>query len=197
VRTQLTIDEIIRAAVLIDGWMSDDELRWLAEQTSRRSHVIEVGSWKGRSTTALALATPGRIYAVDHWQGSATERDSWHREAAESGADALFHAFCKNVASLIGDGRLVPIRLPSATAADALREILSPRGADMVFIDGGHTYEEVKADIEAYKALCGQGALLCGHDFHSPNHPVARAVTDCLGPSITLGPGSLWSICLP
>lgn len=73
------IDDAVRRASRVEGWMYEEELRWLAEHASRSTSIIEVGIWKGRSTTALCHAAAGRVYAIDHFQGSPEER-SWPSE---------------------------------------------------------------------------------------------------------------------
>ena len=48
----------ISHAINIPGWMSVEELTYLAEAASKSNIIVEVGSWKGRSTIALAANTP-------------------------------------------------------------------------------------------------------------------------------------------
>lgn len=51
---------------------------------------------------------------------------------------------------------------------------------DMVWIDGDHRYESVKADLLAWTPLLVPDGLLCGHD--RAYHPVERAVRELVGP---------------
>jgi len=44
----------ISRADKIQGWMEIEELRWLAETAKMHSNICEIGSWKGRSTRAMA-----------------------------------------------------------------------------------------------------------------------------------------------
>lgn len=49
----------------IDGFMSDEELQWLYETAQKYSSIIEIGSFKGRSTHALLSGTKGKVTAID------------------------------------------------------------------------------------------------------------------------------------
>ena len=187
----------VEEAKKIDGWVSDEELLWLASKVRTRRTVIEVGSWHGKSTRALAdnLPPKGRVFAVDHWNGSATEPFN-HGTARLRDGDDAFLEFSKNNFDLLESGKIVPMRMTSKNAAAMLKD----RGvkADMIFIDGGHEYEEVKADIEAYLPLLALEGILCGHDY-GPWPGVPKAVDELLGPkakeSVHSTPNnSIWSI---
>jgi predicted O-methyltransferase YrrM len=185
--TQNVID-----ASRVDGWMTVEELSWLAETAADRSRIVEIGCWKGRSTKALATATPGRVYAVDHWLGSESERAGPHKEAIEAGADSMFDQFCRNLVHEIAAGKVVPIRQDSELVAKTLGATIRP---DFAFIDGSHVYADVRRDIERWHAVCAPGAILSGHDFDRPE--VASAVRDALGIDFIPGPGSIWWTELP
>lgn len=64
--------------------------------------------------------------------------------------------------------------------------------ADFVFIDAGHSYSAVKADIDHWRSKVRPGGWLGGHDYH-PNHPgVIRAVDEAF-PNRKLYEGWIWS----
>jgi predicted O-methyltransferase YrrM len=65
----------------IQGWMSETELLWLFNTAKEMNSVVEIGSWKGRSTHALLSGCKGTVYAVDHFLGSVDERETYHAEA--------------------------------------------------------------------------------------------------------------------
>ena len=61
--TPLKLDK----ALSIPGWMTVTEFCWLAEQATKHLRIVEIGSYLGRSTRALADNTPGWVLAVDDW----------------------------------------------------------------------------------------------------------------------------------
>lgn len=178
--------EILKIAAGITGWMSEMELAWLIEQASTRRTVIEIGSWKGRSTKAMALSVLGTVYAVDHWmEGSPPSEprrmvDHDYREVVARGSGTIKAEFHSNLSAEIASGKCVPTGLSSAQSLGKLKEILGGRKVDMVFIDGDHEYADVKQDIELYRPLLEAGGLLCGHDYPWPGvwKAVAEVVPD-------------------
>ena len=168
----------IEAAEKIEGWCSTDDLTWLAKKASTHTRIAEIGSWQGRSTTALADHTAGRVWAVDTWFGSEEHQPVHHR---------VYELFCANMWKQITLGKVVSVRLPSVTAAKFFQDA----GAkfDMVFIDAAHDFYSVKADILAWWPLLEPGGLLCGHDAGHP--PVMECTKAIFGPN-RHHEGSFW-----
>ncbi len=188
-------DEAVAAASRIQGYMTYEELAWLAEQARDKACVVEIGSWKGRSTKAMALAQEsGVLYAVDHWRGTAGG-DATGQEAQALGGDVrgLFNG---NLLPELEAGRVIPLQIDHAQAVDALKARAEFQGADLVFIDGAHDYPSVKRDIQAALQIVRPGGVISGHDLNEPG--VAQAVQEAFG-----GPdgqalwkrenGSLWA----
>ncbi len=51
---------------------------------------------------------------------------------------------------------------------------------DMVWIDGGHSFDDVYKDIKYWGPLLKVGGLICGHDYETnPLNDVAKAVHHC------------------
>lgn len=176
---------------LPDGWMSITELDWLTEQAGRRRRIVELGSYMGRTTMALAHCTKGEVWAIDDFRGL--------RDTKYNGPDVQKHLayqgdlldrFKKNIAGL---ENVRIIETDHADCASLPAEWLRGKPEekpDMVFIDGGHEYEEVKRDILVWKERLAPGGLLCGHDS---NWPGVRKAIDELIPGWQQGPGAIWS----
>jgi len=54
----------------------------------------------------------------------------------------------------------------------------APASLDLVFIDGDHSYEAVRADIKAWLPTLKPSGVLAGHDFYKPFPGVIQAVTE-------------------
>jgi len=185
----------ISKALECDGFMSEEELKWLATQSKDKNIIVEIGSWHGRSSRAIADNLPenGILYCIDHWKGSELERTTNHASAFMNEGDHAFMEFCNNLADHIIKGKVIPLRMSSLNAFNFFStNNIKP---DMVFIDAGHTYEEVKNDILNWKCLLKHGSLLCGHDYFHPNNPwpgVKQAVDEIIVCTPIQGT-SIWS----
>jgi hypothetical protein len=174
----------IDAALKIPGWMNEDELWCLADLASKSARILEVGSWMGRSTMALAMNTSGTVTAVDTWMGSP---EQVHADIlAGKDKDWLFREFLCNTQSA---KNLMPFRAASLDAAHQL----SNQGMtyDLIFIDASHEQEPVEQDILAWQTLLSKNGILCGHDYDRGWPGVIWAV-DHLVPNATHPAGAIW-----
>lgn len=151
----------------IQGYMSKVDLEWLFNTANEMDSIVEVGSWKGRSTYALLSGCNGVVNSVDHFLGSKDITDSTNKLAKE---EDIYEIFMQNVDHF---KNLKVFRMNSLEASKKFED----KSVDMVFIDGGHTTEEVEADIKAW--LPKTKKMICGHDF--PYESVQKAVDNILG----------------
>lgn len=178
-------------AKLCDGFMCDSELEWLAKESKTSNVVIEIGSWHGKSTRAIGDNVKGAVIAVDHWNGSEAETGTHHSSAKLMNGDHAYDEFMRNNIDLVLGSKVFPIRMGSINAA----KLLQDKGivADMVFIDAGHTYDEVIKDINAWLPLVKEGGILCGHDYIQVDFmQVYEAVNDTLGFVEHIDNTSIW-----
>lgn len=185
-----SVEEIVTKAATVEGWMSVGELTWLAQTAADKNIVVEIGSWKGRSTKALS-ACPGIVYAVDHWKGSAG--DATYPEAQKIGQSAMFEIFRENLSEEIASGKVVPVMADSEEALGRVLALLGGQKADMVFIDADHKYDSVRKDIQLWRQVLSDTGVLCGHDYQQGAPGVKRAVHE-LVPAFKIGHGSIWSV---
>ncbi len=132
----------------VEGWLYLDEA-WALHETVRtfgsptdRVTVVEIGSWKGRSTIALASGIEargghdaGKVIAIDPHTGT--------EDGPEIGPASTVDEFRKNIAAA---GIEPMVELVVATSHLA-RARFTPCSVDILFVDGSHHYEDVKTDI--------------------------------------------------
>lgn len=172
----------ISKAQKIEGWMSDPELEWLAKQAAEHDLIVEIGSYRGRSTRALGDNARGFVVTIDDFYGPRDE------PVDEFTKKENYKAFITNMSDLLKKHKVQVVKIPyeKIDSIPFLR-VLHP---DFVFIDGSHEYLDVKRDINYWKPKMKSGGLLSGHDSSHP--PVVQAVSELLGP-MTLVPGtSIW-----
>lgn len=160
----------------IDGWMKDDELAVLRQLAGESDSVVEIGSWKGRSTKALLESCKGTVYAVDHWKGTESDLSS----IAAINKD-IYQEFLRNV------GHYPNLVILKGASVDMAGTFNGNR-VDMVFIDADHTYEGCKSDIEAWLPKCNR--IMCGHDYSDSFPGVIQAVNEKFGKPFTTG--TIW-----
>jgi predicted O-methyltransferase YrrM len=174
----------IEYALTVPGWMTEEELIWLAIAAGNKSLIVEVGSWMGRSTSALAENTLGIVIACDTWEGSEEHFDmlrdkpkGWLKE------QFLAHA-----------GRYENMAFFQSRSLDLAAALVKlDIRPDMVFLDASHDYESVKADILAWMPLLRPGGVLCGHDYDPPHWMgIKQAVDELIPDRVVVTATTIW-----
>lgn len=115
---------------------------------------VEIGSARGKSACAVGLALQrnggGKLFAID--PHSAT---SWN----DSESVDTFTIINENLRKAGVTDFVEVVRAKSGDAAKAWRETI-----DLIFIDGDHSYEGVKADWEAFLPHLNQFGVVAFHD---------------------------------
>lgn len=175
--TEVASQVNIERALAIGGWMSEQELIWLATQAMERKLIVEFGCLHGRSTRALADNNKGVIWAVDPWKG-----DYYTEEGVTLPISTyVMPYFLNNLEDHIEVQHVIPVRGFSYS-------FTSDWPMDMVFIDGDHRYETVVKDIKKAYELLKPSGLICGHDYGHPQWPgVKQAVDELVGPVGVVG----------
>jgi predicted O-methyltransferase YrrM len=148
--TELEADRLIAG---VRGWLGTKEAGTLYAATracTGRGVIVEIGSWKGKSTICLAYGSRAGagvpVYAID-----------LHRPRS-------FRAFTRNV-ERAGVAELVrPIRGPSQQAVAEIKEPI-----ELLFVDGAHEEHLVREDFEQWVPKVVEGGTVVFHDtvWHS------------------------------
>lgn len=128
---------------------------------------LEIGCDKGVTTTFLLEALPKiTLYGVDPY----TNYIDWNNHVLYERADT--HKFLISQTVKYGDR----FKLIRKTSDEAVADF-PDNYFDFIFIDGLHTYDQVKKDCENFYPKVKEGGLFSGHDFMLIEG-VHRAVTE-------------------
>lgn len=161
----------------IQGWFTFPNFySEIIKQSKDGYHIVEVGSWKGKSTAYIAveIANCGKqikFDCVDTWEGDSSITSSFD-EPLLSKPNALYEHFLQNINPV--KQYVNPIKSTSIDAST----LYSNNSLNCVFIDGAHDYDSVRLDIKSWLPKIKTGGLLSGHDYAHP--PVQQALRDCL-----------------
>lgn len=177
----------------VKGWFS---FRALYEQAVREApdpaHFVEVGSWRGRSASFMAVEIINSqkdidFDCVDHWLGSIGAK---MRDDPDVVSGKLFDIFLNNIRPVAD--RIKVVRSLSAEAAHLYQD----DSLDFVFIDAGHEYPDVSADIKAWWPKVKPGGVFAGDDYYGQG--VKRAVNEMFGDRVEdiqgAGTGRQWRV---
>ena len=156
----------------IEGWLSEPEGRLLyelARNCTGRGVIVEIGSWKGRSTIALAIGLrdgggTGVVYAIDPHTAEP--------DRPTAGPPVTVDDFNRNIRRA-GIASKVELLLMTSHAA---RPQFRDGSVDVLFVDGSHQYEDVLQDIRDWQNSMRPGSIVAFNDPHYPG--VYRALRE-------------------
>lgn len=125
---------------------------------------VEVGVWKGDFSSEILKRDVGQLHLVDPWKSITDVPARWHAAPQEE-MDAIHDSV---VAKFAGDDRVKIHRQFSVDAAASFEDGL----LDWIYIDGNHSYDFVKADLEAWWPKLKSGGAICGDDYQEGYYQV-------------------------
>jgi len=143
----------------IPGWLPDAQGEFLynaAKNCRGKGVIVEIGSWKGKSTIWLAKGSKEgsntKIYSIDPHTGSSDHK--------KSGVVWTFEEFKENIKRAGVEDIVVPI---VKTSEDAAQD-WARKPIELLLIDGAHEYEMVKLDFDLWSPYLIEGGIIAFHD---------------------------------
>jgi len=167
------------------GWASDSPVFNDVLLSYKPKCIVEVGTYLGKSAVNMARILLGErindfeIVCVDTWLGSVEHwmGDEVLRSKFVNGRPILYEQFISNIVHQKLTDHITPFPVDSINAAEYfVRNYIEP---DLIYIDAGHDYLSVKADLIAYSNVVKKGGYILGDDWQ--HGPVKDAVQDVFG----------------
>jgi len=163
------------------GWFDEKdvkEYRRLFELLPNDSSVLELGCYRGRSLCSVADIIKKKnikVYVVDVFTGTASEGFYENDYRWE---------FEKNIKDYNFTADITQMKTSKAS------EIFKNEMFGLIFIDAGHTYSEIKEDIEKYLPKLKRGGIISGHDYII--YPDVKRAVDLIFPDAIIN-HNIWS----
>jgi len=160
-----TLPEVMARVRDVDGWMTPGQAATLYDAAfgcPPGGRIVEIGSFRGRSTIVLASAATNDVdvFAIDPHAGN--DRGPQEIDGFEDAAAGDHEVFEQNLAAAGVADRVRHIRrFSDAAHAEIDGEV------DVLYIDGAHRYRPARADIVSWGRRVGDGGVMLIHDSFS------------------------------
>jgi hypothetical protein len=172
--------EVIARLAALEGLIPEAvglKLADLAAKVPEHQAIVEIGSYKGKSTCYLAAGSEAgglaSVFAVDPW-------DTPGNPGGRFGFDqAATHAAFQRQVVLMGYHLVIsPLKGFSRDVAKRWGQGRRPIG--LLYIDGSHTEADVRADLSAWSPFLAAGAVVAFDDYRTERNPGVAKVVDPL-----------------
>ena len=164
-------DDARELARACKGFLDEEEglrLHALAREHAQLGPLLEIGSYCGKSAVYLgtgAKAAGGTLICVDHHRGSEEhQRGEQYHDPALYDAEADAMDSLRELRRTLRRAGLEDTALPLvASSQRAAAFWTTPLG--LVFIDGGHSHAQARADYTGWARHVAPGGILTIHDL--------------------------------
>ncbi|MBE9039449.1 class I SAM-dependent methyltransferase [Oscillatoriales cyanobacterium LEGE 11467] len=147
----------------IEGFLVPGQEKYLFDKVKSMPEdatIVEIGSFRGRSTVAMAYACVGtkrKIYCID----------PWNFKGSKSFPENMFEIWTENIKRNGLDSYVTPLKGYSRDILSRWPELAGNQQIDFIFIDGGHEYEDVLPDFQLAFPLVKPGGWIALHDVRA------------------------------
>ena len=177
----------------IKGFLDLDEGIALYEEVKRVSEnnfCVEIGSYCGKSTCFIGQAckeNKSKLITIDHHKGSEEQQLGELYFDAEVYDEKLGRVNTlplleKNLAKFDLEDVVKPLVMDSISASKIIEN-----NADLIFIDGSHTFESAESDYELWKNKIKKGGTLAIHDIYDSEDEGGQAPNKIFKQSLNEG----------
>ena len=177
----------------IKGFLDLNEGIALYEEVKRVSEnnfCVEIGSYCGKSTCFIGQAckeNKSKLITIDHHKGSEEQQLGELYFDAEVYDEKLGRVNTlplleKNLAKFDLEDVVKPLVMDSISASKIVEN-----NADLIFIDGSHTFESAESDYELWKNKIKRGGTLAIHDVYDSEDEGGQAPNKIFKQSLNEG----------
>ena len=177
----------------IKGFLDLNEGIALYEEVKRVSEsnfCVEIGSYCGKSTCFIGQAckeNKSKLITIDHHKGSEEQQLGELYFDAEVYDEKLGRVNTlplleKNLAKFDLEDVVKPLVMDSISASKSVEN-----NADLIFIDGSHTFESAESDYELWKNKIKKGGTLAIHDVYDSEDEGGQAPNKIFKQSLNEG----------
>lgn len=155
----MDIEKVKEKLSHVEGWLSEKEgklLYNLAKNCKGKGVIVEIGSWKGKSTIWLSYGSKegpkSKIFAIDPHIGEIDEGKI---------IESSLQKFKYNITNA-GVSDIVESIIK--TSQEGVKDVKEP--VELIFIDGLHEYDYVKLDFELWFPKIINNGTIAFHDFY-------------------------------
>jgi hypothetical protein len=197
-----TVRRLHDALGRLDGWITHAEAVELFEcltgYCSENGTIVEIGSWKGRSSVVCSHAAHWRgatLFCVDHWAGNLSEGVN-HPTVSMARQENIFALFEANM-QRFGYPNFRALRGDSVAIGQNWQR---SRLIDVLFLDAATDFGSVLANLQTWTPHLRMGGIVCGINWNADERPklggsVRRAFQahfSCETPNVRLH-GCFWA----
>ena len=155
----MEIEEIIKVVDQVPGWFYDYQMKFLHPYAQKALNILEIGTFKGRSTLFWSLCNPkAEIITIDNYVGD---------PMGNVGPGTMIDPY------IVKRGNILPVNIDSHVLAGWFNPKI-----DLLFIDGAHDYFSLCQDIDDWVPKTN-GLVVC-HDYMDVWPTVKKACDDML-----------------
>ena len=160
------------------------------KRVSKNNFCVEIGSYCGKSTCFIGQAckeNKSKLITIDHHKGSEEQQlgelyfdvEVYDEELGRVNTLPLLE---KNLAKFDLEDVVKPLVMDSISASKIVEN-----NADLIFIDGSHTFESAESDYELWKNKIKKGGTLAIHDVYDSEDEGGQAPNKIFKQSLNEG----------